>query len=255
VIELLAGGLVLETTTTVHAAVVGAAKVMLDDAAVGAHQVVAVPTGSMLSIEQSTGGRGPIYVGIAGLSIEYILGSASRDTLSGLGPDPLAAGATLSVDPTEAVRASVGRFVRPNERNRSGCIRAVSGPHLPLATGEFIVTAVSRSGLRLRPHEDGEAASAASSRADLPSIPVQPGAIQVTPSGEVIILGPDSGVTGGYPLMGVVPEVDLPLVSRMLIDDVVTFRAIKPTNAAELDDAGRARSPVVHDLGKAQNLG
>jgi allophanate hydrolase subunit 2 len=254
VIELVAGGLVLETTVTFHTAVIGPAHVLLDGATVGAHQVVAVPSGSQLTVERIRDGRGPIYAGIAGLSVDQVLGSASRDTLSGLGPDPLAANATLTVDPTEAVRASIGRFVRPSENNSSGVIRAVSGPHLPLTTGEFIVTAVSRSGVRLRPLQHHSDATD-SQRATLPSIPVRPGAVQVTPSGEVIILGPDAGVTGGYPLMGVVPDVDSPLVARLITGDRVTFAAMDPLRALDLDARAAEQSPVVHDLGQAQHLG
>ena len=37
----------------------------------------------------------------------------------------------------------------------------------------------------------------------LPSFPVVPGSVQVTPSGELVVLGPDAGVTGGYPVVGV----------------------------------------------------
>jgi allophanate hydrolase subunit 2 len=254
VIEILAGELVLETTITFHAAVVGPAHVLLDGATVGAHQVVAVPAGSRLAVDRRPDGRGPIYVGVAGLSVEHVLGSASRDTLSGLGPDALATGSTLTVDPSEAVRPSIGRFLRPLDQNSSGVIRAVSGPHLSLATGEFIVTAVSRSGVRLRPKQDDSVVTDPQ-KATLPSIPVRPGAVQVTPSGEVIILGPDAGVTGGYPLMGVVSGVDLPLVARLITGDRVTFASIGPSEVADLDARALDQWPVVHDLGQAEHLG
>jgi allophanate hydrolase subunit 2 len=84
---------------------------------------------------------------------------------------------------------------------------------------------------------------------------VRPGAVQVTPSGEVIILGPDAGVTGGYPLMGVLPEAEMPLIARLITGDRVTFAAIEPSEAVDLDARAVEQPPVVHDLGQADHLG
>ena len=44
---------------------------------------------------------------------------------------------------------------------------------------------------------------------ELPSEPTCPGAIQQTPSGEYIVIGPDGPTIGGYPRIGVVIEADI----------------------------------------------
>jgi allophanate hydrolase subunit 2 len=62
---------------------------------------------------------------------------------------------------------------------------------------------VSRIGIRLRP------AGAVAAGASLPSLGVLPGAIQVLPSGDWVVLGPDAGTMGGYPIVGVVVSADL----------------------------------------------
>jgi allophanate hydrolase subunit 2 len=214
-----------------------------------------VSAGQSVAVGATSGSRGPIYVGVAGLRVEPVLGSASTDTLSHLGPAPLAAGETATTDPELAGRPSVGRFVRAEDSFAAQVIRAVPGPHLSLMPSGFVVTAVSRSGVRLRPEVVTSEDAPAAAIANLASIPVRPGVIQMTPSGEVIILGPDSGVTGGYPVMGVIPDADLHLMARLLEGDQVRFPAIESSDAAQLDRAAAELTPVVHDLGRATHLG
>jgi allophanate hydrolase subunit 2 len=49
---------------------------------------------------------------------------------------------------------------------------------------------------------------------ELASFPVVPGSVQLTPSGELVVLGPDAGVTGGYPVLGVVPRAGLDALAQ-----------------------------------------
>ena len=51
-----------------------------------------------------------------------------------------------------------------------------------------------------------------------------PGAIQVPPSGQPIILGPDCGTTGGYPVAGVVISADLHLLSQVQPEQAITLQ-------------------------------
>ncbi|MGO3829306.1 MAG: urea amidolyase, partial [Microbacterium gubbeenense] len=50
---------------------------------------------------------------------------------------------------------------------------------------------------------------------DLPSEGTVRGALQVPPSGEPVLFGPDHPVTGGYPVIGVVADADLPLAAQL----------------------------------------
>jgi antagonist of KipI len=50
------------------------------------------------------------------------------------------------------------------------------------------------------------------------------GTIQVPPDGQPIILMADHQVTGGYPIIGVVAETDLPLIAQLLPGQKVRFR-------------------------------
>jgi allophanate hydrolase subunit 2 len=60
-----------------------------------------------------------------------------------------------------------------------------------------VAYASDRTGTRLAPLEPhGLVAGPAH------SVPMLPGAVQAPPSGELIVLGPDHPVTGGYPVVG-----------------------------------------------------
>lgn len=69
----------------------------------------------------------------------------------------------------------------------------------------------------------------------LPSEGMMPGAIQVPPSGEPIVLGVDHPATGGYPLIGCVIEADHAALAQLRPRQGVRFRRVT------IDDARVAR--------------
>lgn len=79
--------------------------------------------------------------------------------------------------------------------------------------------ASSRAGVRLNGLDAG----------NLPEIPSEPtcvGAIQLTPSGQLIVIGPDGPTIGGYPKLGTVIEADLDFVARLLPGTRVVLQPI-----------------------------
>lgn len=216
-IEILAGTLSADLDVDTQLAVVGDAAVWCNGAQWVTGTVFGVRAGDRLEI--SAAGRGPVYLAVRGLHADRVLGSVSCDTMSGIGPTRLAVGDSLAVQPDDAGDALVGRFLAVPARVPATVtwLRAVPGPHLPLPEEEFRVAGIARSGVRLRPASE----RAGTAVATLPSLPVCPGAIQVTPSGETIVLGPDSGVTGGYPLAGVMVAEDFALLARLRPGDRV----------------------------------
>jgi allophanate hydrolase subunit 2 len=78
-----------------------------------------------------------------------------------------------------------------------------------------------RRGLRL----SGPAVTHA--RIELPSQGLLPGAIQVPPDGQPIILGWDGPVTGGYPVIAGVIAADLPMLAQLQPGDAVRFTTIE----------------------------
>ena len=83
-------------------------------------------------------------------------------------------------------------------------------------------------------------------RSDLPSLGVLPGAVQVLPSGDWMLLGPDAGTMGGYPIAGVVATADLGAWAHVLVGEVVHLEVI---------DAGDAPDPAAPAVVRVQGLG
>jgi antagonist of KipI len=74
-------------------------------------------------------------------------------------------------------------------------------------------------GLRLQPHE-------------ILTAPMTAGAVQVTPSGGLIVLHVDHQSTGGYPVIATVISADLPLLAQARPGDTVRFRIVDLAEAA-----------------------
>jgi allophanate hydrolase subunit 2 len=208
----------------------------------------AVSAGDQVTVDREVHAHGPIYFAVAGLAPEMVLGSVSFDTFSGLGT-AIAVGSVFPVN-AEVARDShrnPGAFISVPVDRQPHLIRYVPGPHLPANVLErsWDVTSKSRSGTRLR---TGPGLDVSLFGASLPSLPVTPGTVQVTPSGEAIILGPDSGVTGGYPVAGVVISADLHLVSHFNVGGTLRFVpvSVDVARAASQDMNKRLSRAVIH---------
>lgn len=167
-------------------------------------------------------GRGYLAV-TGGFTPAMVLGSRSRCSLSGLGPDPLRAGATV---PVGAGALRPGRAARDLTRP-AGALRVLPGPDLHLLDPAAVEAFTTRSwevspdstrvGVRLSgtlPNPPQES---------LPSKGMVTGAVQVTPAGTPVILGPDHGTTGGYPVPFVVAGADLPRLAHLMPGDTLRF--------------------------------
>jgi KipI family sensor histidine kinase inhibitor len=178
----------------------------------------AVSAGQTLVVAPASVGLRAYVAVRGGLAVPPTLGSRSTDVLSGLGPDPLAAGMVLPVGdgyagPPPAVE--VAPVAAPSAGELT--VRVLPGPRDDwfAEDGVFFgsryeVTAESnRVGVRLsgpapRRSRDGE----------LPTEGMVAGAVQIPPSGQPIVFLADHPVTGGYPVIGVVCAADLPVVAQ-----------------------------------------
>lgn len=100
-------------------------------------------------------------------------------------------------------------------------IRFLPGPHFELLGSPSqleveIGNDRSRIGIRAN-------AGLAPHNLELPSEPCQVGTIQVTPLGELLIIGPDGPTTGGYPKLGYVFEADIDKLGQLTIGDRPIF--------------------------------
>lgn len=166
-----------------------------------------------------------------GLLGEPTLGSCSFDSLGRIGPAPIVDGDELRVG---TVSMSDPWFEPLPDRSTDDPVL------LPLRLGpreDWLVgvdpaaclsccvwtvdAASNRSGIRLSgtplPRRPGDLASEA----------MVPGAVQVPPNGLPIVLGPDGGTTGGYPVVGVVPQRGIDLLAQRRPGERVRFQILR----------------------------
>ena len=190
----------------------------------------------MLSYQAARSGVRAYVAVEGGFAVEPVLGSRSTDHRSGFG----------GFDGRPLRRGDVLRFTG----NQDGPLRSVvrAGPSADQALS-FIATASSlgwfapsvvrafcatdwrvaadsdRSGIRLT---GGPLVTAA---ADIPSLAVPVGAVQLPPGGEPIIKMVDGPVTGGYPVLGVIARVDHARLAQAAPGSTLRFRRISVAEA------------------------
>lgn len=180
----------------------------------------------------STGVRSYLAVR-GGLSAAAVLGSGSTDVLSGIGPDPVAAGqligAGTAVTPL-AAPAPLLPAADPQPRREAGepVLGLLPGPRTDwlspggsdvLGGAAFTVSQQSnRVAVRLDgppvQRRDGELSSEGLTR----------GAVQLPPSGQPVIFLADHPVSGGYPLVGYLSEADSDRCAQLAPGDRVRLR-------------------------------
>lgn len=213
----------------------------LDDRPFPLWRPQAIRAGSILDCGRARLGA-CAYLAIAGgITAERVLGSASSDVNSGLGPfggRPLAIGDTLPF-PARAQTESSTWSLDPRpwfDRHPTQEIRMIRGAHFDaldnaskraLFGSEFRIAAGSnRVGFRL-----GGPKLALAAPLELVSAPITSGSLQLPAGGTPIALMAEHPTTGGYPLIGQIAAIDLPRLAQRRPGDPVRFAPI------DLDDA------------------
>ncbi|HSU70994.1 MAG TPA: biotin-dependent carboxyltransferase family protein, partial [Micrococcaceae bacterium] len=193
----------------------------------------ALLAGETLELGHPTSGLRSYLAVRGGFAAASVMGSRSTDTMSGIGPAPLAAGMQLAVAPAPP-GSIVGSPELPPEP-LAACIelRFIPGPRddwfgkeglARFCAHEWLVTAQSnRIGLRLAGEplqrvKSGELASEGTVR----------GAVQIPPEGQPVLFLADHPVTGGYPVIGVVVTADLDLAAQLPPGHHVRFIPYEP---------------------------
>lgn len=183
-----------------------------------------------------------------GVEVAPVLGSRSHDTLSGVGPAAVAVGDLLAIGPDPGT--DMPTDLAPHDLRRR-VVRIWEGPQhewfgsIDVMIGdEWLVTAeASRVGVRLERRRSSSAGSSppGSSRPvvdagivldatrsrqvrAMPSEGLVEGAIQITPSGQPIVMLANHPTTGGYPVIAVVDPDDIPVVAQAPPGSAIRFR-------------------------------
>lgn len=157
------------------------------------------------------------YVGLrGGVDVRPVLGSRATDLLGGVGPAPVRAGDRLAAGadggPPEPCPPDA-----PVPAGPVG-VRLLPGPRPEWFPGDPLA-ALRREPWEVAPDSDRTAvrlAGRALARrpGEFPPEGLLPGAVQVPPSGQPVVLLADVPVTGGYPVAAVVHPDDLRLLAQ-----------------------------------------
>ncbi len=218
-LEVVLGGLRLRAHRDLLIVVTGApVPVTVDARPVALAAPVALSAGQELRLGTPPSGLRSYVAVRGGLAVAPVLGSCSTDVLTGLGPEEVRDGDLLGIGgpppewPLVDAAPYAAPYAAPDTEHANGVVTltASPGPRLdrlvdeaPLWAQRWRVAADSdRVGLRL----EGEPLPTADE--PLASEGLLPGAVQVPPGGQPVLFLADHPVTGGYPVVAVVRDVD-----------------------------------------------
>ena len=209
-------------------------------AAVETMRSVRLRQGNVLRIGALSRGA-VLYIAVeGGFAIEPVLGSLSTYVRGGLGGwqgRALMQGDRLPLC-REAASVREDACLTGIDLSVPRRLRTIAGPQVDRFTpdevaaffhGEYVVAASDRMAMRLRGRPVAHAAGH-----DVISEGIAPGSIQISGSGEPIVLLADRQTTGGYPKIATVISADLPALRRLPIGAKIRFERVSLAAAAEL---------------------
>lgn len=267
-LELTLSGPTLEFCCESVVALCGASfEAWLDGEALEPRRPYYVPRGAVLAVRRASVGCRAVLAVAGGVAVPAVLGSRStyvRASLGGLAGRPLAADDLLPLGTLSG--AAQRQLFLLRARSSSGH-KPVRGPYSAAASlfpeppaqgsgqplvlralpgresARFTREATARfwdEPYTVRPEADrmGARLSGAplSLRASVSmmSEAVAPGAVQVPPDGQPIVLLPDCGTTGGYPRIAHIAAADLPVLAQLQPGAKLRFREISLQEAEQL---------------------
>lgn len=173
-----------------------------------------------------------------GLLVEPVLGSRSTNVLSGLGPLPLTAGTVVAVGVASRPPPGVDLAALREPVPGPVTVRVSAGPRRDWVTDRawaelvdqaFTVSSESnRVGLRLA------GTPVARLGGELASEGLVRGAMQLPPSGLPVLMLADHPVTGGYPVVAYVDDVDVDRCAQLRPGQALRLRLDATPEAARL---------------------
>jgi biotin-dependent carboxylase-like uncharacterized protein len=227
-LEVLGGGLRLRAAREHVIAVTGAVGSIHVGGRPAEHgRAVVVGAGEVVALSPFSVGMRAYLAVSGGIAAEPTLGSRATDTLSGLGPAPIAAGDRVAIGigahPIE--QPDVQALISSGETT----VDVLLGPRDDwfttaaharfLSTGWTVSATSNRIGVRLEGPELER-----TRRDELPSEPCVFGSVQVTSAGLPVVLGPDHPMTGGYPVIAVVVDRHLDRLAQLRPGEILRFR-------------------------------
>ncbi|WP_186629621.1 biotin-dependent carboxyltransferase family protein [Rhodococcus sp. BP22] len=229
-LEATMGGVLIRVQGSVAVAVTGASGSITVNGIAGAmYNTLHLSDGDELSVATPTSGLRSYIAARGGFDVATVLGSRSTDTMSGLGPAPLTEGDVLAIGDAQS-RWPATELAPPPDRTGHIEVSVNLGPRQDWFTSEALHVLASqvwtatidsnRVGVKL----DGRTPLERARTDELLSEGMVPGALQVPPNGKPVLFLADHPVTGGYPVIAVVRDTDLPSIGQLRPGDSIRFR-------------------------------
>ena len=239
-------GVAVRTTQAVTVAVTGApAPVRIDDRPAAWASAVHVPAGAVLDVGAASSGLRSYVAFSGGIAVAPVLGSRSTDLLSCLGPAPPRDGDNLPLgEPLgHPIHTDMALWEAPPQEL---VLPVLLGPRDDWFTATALRTlgaarfSVSSHSNRIALRMNGPVLERAV-HGELASEGMVLGGIQVPPDGKPVVFLADCPTTGGYPVIGVVPESRLATAAQATPGLPVRF---VPMRHPRLGLSGRPGRPV-----------
>jgi antagonist of KipI len=198
-------------------------------------QPVRIARGSTLAVGTIAPGLRTYIAVRGGIDVPLVLGSRSycqRGTFGGGFGRPLAKGDEIGIGRMAELEPISTPWPESHRLPARGPweVRVIAGPQHDAFAGDAlrrlgatacrVTPEIDRMGLRL------ETPGLRLQPQEILTVPMTAGAIQVTPSGGLIVLHVDHQSTGGYPVIATVISADLPLLAQARPGDTVRFRMV-----------------------------
>ena len=236
-------------------AVAAWADVRVDGQPAPCFRALRLTDGQVLSVGALAVGRHGVLAVAGGLQTAVVLGSRSVHARTGVGGRPLQAGDRVPLladpQPDAPARCLSPQRVPPPAR----LLRVLAGPQpeafapdalARLVAGSWRVVASDRMGLRVERLDARDPPVRPRAEFEPISEGVVTGALQVPPSGQAILLGPDRQTVGGYAKIAVVISADLRHLAQLGEGQTVDFRLVdQPAAERAQRDADTERAQLL----------
>lgn len=198
---------------------------LVNGKSISTNNAISIVKGSTLAIGRIFKGLRTYIAFQGGIASEVVLGSRSQ--YSGITPSAmLKRGQTLSIDPY-ALDKPISRVAMPTKIDLQGKVLEVyPGPDYQNLSveakqnlSEVILTIAPESNRMAVLFHSTDVFTAA----EIITAPVQPGTVQLTPSGQIIILMRDGQTTGGYARILQLSEASICLLSQKRPGEEIRF--------------------------------
>jgi KipI family sensor histidine kinase inhibitor len=249
VLEITASGPTLRFDCAAHVALVGECSLYIDGREAPPSSVQLVDAGQTVSVGTVRQGLRSYLAVSGGIETPPVLGSRAADARFSLWPGPLRRGDELDLGTAGRPR---GRFFEPAFGTVLGVEAGPDGGGEPAAAAAFqillghrwqVTPDSDRVGTRLRPTEPAAARVAADAARRLPPIASRAtvtGAVQLPPDGCPIVLGPEHGTVGGYPIVAVLTPSSESRSGQLRPGDVVSFESASSAPSTVAAQAAQA---------------